>query len=351
MAKRRDEIAELRVNGMIFRDWTSVQVENRITEWFPRFTFECTEFIKVPTSLTALQFKPGDVVEVYLAGQQAVYGYVTERHVGYDAKNHGVRIIGVGKTFDLTNTSIYEQSGSYDNQSWQSFAQAMIAPYGIGLITKGAIDNTPFKNLHVQPGEIVAAAIERYARHRKIVVGSSPDGQLVALGDHAATSTDALVEGRNILRANAVIRDENVYSKIFAMGQSNGSDAQWGDPVNKQIAEVQGKSTRNRPLVVMTDIADIKHGLQQRANLELNFTDGLSVEAHITVQGWVRPNGQLWKAGDYYRVYSPMLMLDHTLGCRCVVYEQSSPGGTITTLEMVDPQHMNGKPDLRIGGL
>jgi hypothetical protein len=44
-----------------------------------------------------------------------------------------------------------------------------------------------------------------------------------------------------------------------------------------------------------------------------------------------------------------MLMLDHTLGCRCVVYEQSSSGGTTTTLEMVDPQHMNGKPDLRIG--
>src|SRR5262245_30718878 len=181
MVKRPNEIAEIVVNGQRFRDWTSVQVENRISEPYPRFTFECTEFINVPSSWTALQFKPGDVVQVFLAGHPAVFGYITERHVAYDAKNHGVRLVGVGKTYDLTDMSIYSQSGSYDNHSWRSFTQAMLAPYGIGLQTIGAIDDAPFKNMHVQPGEIVIAAIERYARHRRILVGSSPDGKLVGI--------------------------------------------------------------------------------------------------------------------------------------------------------------------------
>lgn len=347
------EVAVLIVNGQKYEDWTSVWVEARITEWYPIFQFECTEFdnkgIRQMTQAALyknLRIKPGDVVEVYLAGFPAVLGYVTERHVAYDANNHGVKIVGKGKSFDLTTTSVWSQGGSYDNQSWSQLARALIAPAGVGLAIKGAIDETPYEQIQVQPGEIISQALERYARQRKIVLGSTEKGELLAIGDHPATAIDALVEGKNILRAAGVIKDENVYSRIYAIGQKNSNDSSWGDKSNKIIGQTTGKSSRDRVIVTPMDVADDKHGAQQRAEMEKIFTDGGMVEHHITVQGWLRNSGAIWRAGEYYLVQSPMLITNNTMGAKSVTYEQDNARGTITTLQMVDPAHMSGRPDM-----
>jgi prophage tail gpP-like protein len=346
--KNPNEIAGIEVNGRLFHDWTSVMVEARYADWYPIFSFECTEDSPVPIDWRALQFAPGDVVKVTLAAQPAVHGYVTERHVGYDKRNHGVRIIGCGKTIDLPTSSVpLEKTGNHDGKSWPQLAQDLMSHLGIPLEMRGAVDATPFEQIQVQPGETIASAQERYARMRKIVIGSSPNGALIAIGDHSAQTSGYLTEGENILSANCVIRDLNVYKKIYALGQQNGNDDHNMDQANKQIAQVGGTSARNRYLIVPADIADTPHGIQQRAEMEKVFTEGSQIEAHITVQGWLKSSGQLWKAGEYYWVKSPMLILNRLLGCKVCTYEQDNARGTITTLQMVDPVHMNGKPDMR----
>jgi prophage tail gpP-like protein len=355
MAMNPKEIAYLRVNGTDYYDWTSVTVEVRITQAFPIFQFDCTEFdevTKLPTGMSQAQIAnnmrivPGDIVEVYLAGIQIILGYVTERHVGYDARSHGVRIVGVGKTYDLVSTSVWQQGGAMDNQNWAQIAQKLIAPYGIGLQTKGSLDLKPYEQVHVQPGEIVWSALERYARQRAIVMGSTHDGKLLGIGPHAATESDQLVEGLNILRANAVIADDNVYHRIFAVGQRAGNDNVWGDQASKLVGQVSGSAQRYRPLVTVMDVSDDQHGAQQRAQMDKIFTEGGRIEANITVQGWLRESGDLWRAGDYYWVRSPMLLMNMKLGCRSIVYEQSDNAGTTTTLTLVDPIHMQGIPGM-----
>ena len=341
------EIAKLIVNGREFYDWTSITLEQRYVEWNPIFAFECTEEASpAPIVVAKLAIKPGDVVEAYLAGQSALLGYVVERHVGYDARSHGVKIVGVGKTWDLTNNSVFEQGGSMDNSSITQICEKLCGPVGVKVKPVGQVDNTPFENAHVQPGEMISQAIERYARHRKVVIGSSPFGELLVIGDTPANPSGALIEGQNILRANAVIKDENVYKKIYAIGQRHSNDQTNGDKSNKQIAMVEGTSTRNRTLVVTADVSDSDHGIRQRAEMEKLFTEGARVEAHITVQGWLKDGKSIWRAGEYYRVKSPMLLLDDVLGCKVATFEQG-PAGTTTTLQMVLPVHMGGKPDMR----
>ena len=74
--------------------------------------------------------------------------------------------------------------------------------------------------------------------------------------------------------------------------------------------------------------------------------EGSFIEASITVQGWFKDQNQsddVWKAGEYYSVSSPSLILNGMiLGCAGCVYEQTD-AGTTTTLQMVDPIHMNGR--------
>ncbi|UQR66221.1 hypothetical protein LRP30_13620 [Bradyrhizobium sp. C-145] len=347
------EIAFLRINGQDYFDWTAVTVEVRITEAFPIFQFDCTEFDDMGKAtgmseaqiMNNLRIKPGDIVDVFLAGQLVVHGYVTERHVGYDARSHGVRIVGVGKTFDLSTVSVWSQGGSYDNQSWSQIARALIAPVGVSLKTMGAIDEKPYEQAHVQPGEIIWSALERYARQRKIVMGSTEKGELLAIGEHAAVESDKLIEGVNILRANGVIADDNVYKKIYSLGQRASNDQTWGDQSNKLVGQTTGSSTRNRTRVTLMDVSDDQHGAQRSAEMEKLFTEGGRIELNITVQGWLRESGELWKAGDKYWVRSPMLLMNMLLGCRSILYEQSVGAGTTATLTMVDPFHMNGRPD------
>lgn len=340
------EIMTLEVRGKLFTNWTSARVEQRVTEPFPTFQFECSEESPIPLIWDAMQFVPGDIVRVYVGGVPAVFGYITERHVGFDATNHAVRLIGCGDTVDLTNSMVpIEKLNGHDGQSWSALARDLMQHLGIQLKEKGAVDQTPFENIQIQPGETIMQAIERYAKMRNIVIGSNATGGLLAIGENPATTSGDLVEGVDILRANAAMRDQMVYKKIYVLGQTNGSDNAYGDSQNKQIAFQAGTSSRNRYMVTVADIADTMHGVERRALMEKVFTEGSFLDVQITVQGWFKNQNQsedVWKAGEYYTVTSPSLILNGmVLGCSGCVYEQSD-GGSTTTLSMVNPIHMNG---------
>jgi prophage tail gpP-like protein len=345
------ELAVLEVEGKFFENWTSVRVEQRWTEAFPTFQFECTEQVNVPLTIAGAQFKPGDVVRVFLGGAPAVFGYITERHVGYDKQQHGVRLIGCGDTFDLTNSSVpLDKLNGHDGKSLTELARDLAAHLGVDVHTRGNVDGKPFENIQVLPGETPMQAIERYAKMRGVLIGSEANGGLLLIGEHPATTLGWLVEGINILRANVAIRDPDVYHQIFAVGQGVSGEEQNGDPQNKQVSVVEGSSTRNRVLVVVADVADGMHGIQKRADMEKIFTEGSEIEAQITVQGWFKDankSDDIWRAGEYYTITSPSLILyDAVMGCSGCVYEQNDQG-TTTTLTLVKPIHMNGRFNYR----
>jgi prophage tail gpP-like protein len=345
------EIATLEVRGSLFTNWTSVRVEQKVTEAFPVFQFECTEETPVPLTINGAQFVPGDVVRVYLGGMPAVFGYITERHVGYDAAEHGVKLVGCGDTVDLVESSVpLEKLGNHDGKSVTQLARDLSEHLGVNIFERGSVDGTPFENIQVQPGETPMQVIERYAKMRDIVIGSNANGGLLLIGPHSAEASDVLWEDTHILRANAVVRDNMVHKQYLAIGQNKGDDSANGDPENKQIAIRPGTSTRNRHLVVVADVADKKHGVEQRAAMEEVFTEGSYIEAQITVQGWYKDNNlsdEIWRAGEYYVVDSPSLILNNTvLGCAACIYEQSD-AGTTTTMQLVKPIHMNGMFNFR----
>jgi prophage tail gpP-like protein len=339
------EIATLEVRGSLYTDWTSVRVEQQAADWFPTFQFESTEETPVPATWDVSQFAPGEIVRVYIGGVPAVFGFITERHVAYDAKQHAIRLIGCGDTVDLTNSCVpLEQLNGHDGQSWPELARDIMSHLGITLALEGSVDEMPFKNIQILPGETIAMALERYARMRNIVIGSNPTGGLVAIGENPVVSSGDLTEGVNILSANFVVRDEKVYQKYISIGQNVGGDSGSGDSQNKQVAFESGSSTRNRYMIVVADVADTMHGIQRRVKMEKVFSEGSRIEANVKVQGWFKDQNRsddVWKAGEYYFVTSPMMPSATVLGCKSCIYEQSDEG-TFTTLQLVDPIHLEG---------
>ena len=341
------EIATLEVAGERWSNWTSVRVEQKVSEAFPTFQFETSENVEVPLKVRGEQWQPGDGVRVYVGGVPAVFGYITERHVAYDGKQHAVRLIGVGDTYDLPTSSVpldvTEQN--HDNKNWIQLAKDITAHLNIKIHSVNA-DPKPFQKIGIQPGETIMQVLERYARMRNIVIGSRATGGLVGVGEHSSTVSGELIEGYNILKANAVVRDSHIYKRIFAVGQNTGGGSGGGASAeNTQKVELPGSHSRNRHMVAVCEIADDMYGVARRCKMERVFTEGSEIEANITVQGWFKDNNasdRVWKAGEYYFINSPSLILNGVvLGCAACTYEQNA-GGTTTTMNMVKPEHMNG---------
>ncbi|MCA1419496.1 phage baseplate assembly protein [Bradyrhizobium sp. BRP23] len=340
--KNPTEIAELRVNGMPFRDWTAVTVVDDTDQAYPYFSFECTEFSPTPVSFTAMQIAPGDQCEIMLGGVLALTGFVMERQVGYAGKEHSILISGTSTTYNTAISSIKpDTNGNYDGMSLEQLARKAAGYHGVNVKTIGQIPGNPFKELQHNPGELTYNFIERACRMRDVKVGSDALGNLLLIGDHEANPVGELIEGKNILRASCVIRDTHFYQRHYSIGNGASHDDKNMDPANKNVGEAPGKGKRPVWWIDFIDIptAD-KQEYQWRAATSRRVFEGSEVQANITVQGWVQGNGALWKARDTYHVKSPMLILNNDLTCKKVTYDQRDGGGTTTTLEMVNPLYM-----------
>jgi len=342
------EIAVLVVNGTEFYDWLSIEVKIEIAA-YASFSFTCTEFSPIPSAWTSLKFKPGDKCDVYLGGVHVLKGYILTRQVAYDGKTHAVQLSGVSLSFDIASSSIVTQAGNYDGYDWKRVTESLIKPFGVPLKVEGNISSLPFKNLQIQPGELVWSCIERLATQRKIRLGSTGMGEVLAIGDHQAGSGDGLVEGENILRARCIISDVLAAQKYIGQGQDTGNDEKWGDDVSKQRTSVSGSLQRFKQIIVSSETPDSDEGLKLRVQMEHNHSEGTKVEAQIVVQGWFSPSGKIWNVRQYPFVRSPMLMVEEPLGVRAVTFRQSVSEGTTTTLDVISPIWMNGGPNYSLG--
>jgi prophage tail gpP-like protein len=344
--KNPTEIARLTVGGIEFTDWTALTVVDDRTQAYPFFSFECTEKSEMPSrTIQSRQIVPGDQCSVSLAGIQVLEGYVLERQVGYEGRQHTVLISGTAKTYNLAVSSIKPNTnGNYDGKTLKEITQSVIAPHQVMAKFFGDIPDMKFEHSQFHPGETVYQFLERHAKMRNVRMGSTAKGELLMVGPHDPMPSGELIEGKNILRAQCVVRDTHLYQRLATIGQQRGHNSAWGDDANKGSAEVDGKG--KRPVYSYhpadTPTSNDKE-LKWRAETQKRFTDGSEIQANITVQGWVQGNGSLWEADKYYSVTSPMLILEgESLGCKKITYDQREGAGTTTTLEMVSPILMNG---------
>ena len=347
------EIATINVNGMDYTDWTAVTVIEDADEAYSWFQFECTEFTPVPTAWASLKIKPGDECTVTLGGVQRISGYVMERHVNFDGRQHQIMILGMSRTHSISISSILPSTnGKYDGMSFKDIAKRAAGYHGVQCKFVGDISDKIFEHSQHLPGEITWNFILRHANMRNVMLGNTAQGELLGVGPHNPMPSGKLVEGENILRANCIISDQYIFNRIASMGQSPGHDPVWGDPANKGAVE---KSSIGLRPVFMTHFADTPTADQVdlifKADTLKRFTEGTLIRAGITVQGWFQGDGKPWLCRDYYNVTSPMLMLTgDLLACKRIVYDQREGAGTTTMMEMVSPILLNGIPGKTFSG-
>jgi prophage tail gpP-like protein len=350
MTIKPHEVATITVGGRRFDDWETVFVQRRWAEAFPIFRFTAAERDPIPTLWDRLQFKPGDECAVYLGGRLAVSGVILLRQTAYDANSHAVMLQGVGITWYAARGSILDKTSNFDGMTFEQVAHKVIAPFGIKAVPIGKPNPTPFVRLQCEPGETCWNFLERIARPRGIVMGNNNKGNFLLIGDHSYKPVATLVEGDNILRCQATISKEAMFSDYVVRGQTAAGDPQWGRNASEQEALAKGTAKRYSPLLTpaeqpvwsLAEIAD-------RAKNEAVWHEGTEVRASVTAQGWFAPGGGLWQEGDQVMVYSPMAMINMAMKIETVTFTQDDKGGTLTTLELCAPWLLKDRGDWNVG--
>jgi prophage tail gpP-like protein len=86
-----------------------------------------------------------------------------------------------------------------------------------------------------------------------------------------------------------------------------------------------------------------------RAETEQQWAEGTQIQATIVVYGWFAPNGELWEPGKTVTVQSPMAMLNNiVLSIRTATFTQDDASGTLTTLDLVNPELLNDHSDYNV---
>jgi prophage tail gpP-like protein len=346
------DLATLEINGQLYRDWETIQVHLTQEEVpYRTFRFTCSEGFPLSKNFASLRIRPGDKCQVMLANEPVVYGFVSTRQVYYDAQRHHIEIQGSSAEAGLANTSVISKTMEHKNVNYEQYARALLKPFipQINFIVRGGqLPQFKFPRISIAHGTSIIEALEIPLRSLGgIALSSTFKGDVVAHVGNSVDGSDTVVEGKNILEGREMIYNQSMAKDGAGLGQNWGTDAKHGPVVShvpfarKAIAALPGQY---RPNVLPMDLPayDDSH-LKGRVQMEHDTMEQDQVTLFITVHGWQRPSGGLWKQRQEVKVISPMLIMDGSeqLFARSVTFSQDNQRGTRTVLELVNKKGLN----------
>jgi prophage tail gpP-like protein len=289
-------------------------------------------------------------VTISLGGQQVINGKVTTRSGAYDKDSHQLVIAGRSNTSEMVDSSVKVQPGTFSGSTFEQAANAVMQPHGVGLVMMNPPDITskPFQSLAVQYGESAAEFIECIAAMRGLFLGDDENGNLVAgQGDPSAATVAELTEGVNIKRCTFKIDAQNTWFETQGTSQQTGTDQSWPPRANSASA-IDSSAPSNRYRLFIAEHPADSEELATRVNYDAARLAWQTVNVSVTVVGWFKPDGNLWKPAENVSIYSPMAFPNGTSavppGIQAVVWTQDDQNGTETTLELVIGQKLTTNP-------
>lgn len=341
------EVAEIRVDGQRYRDWLSVEVVWATGDPFCRFRFTCSEGVPLLKNWSEFRIRPGQFVDIFLAGQPAIINaMVLTRQVAYTATHHGIEIAGVSRNGAAVFAGANTKTGEFRNATPLQVIKKLYGMIGVGVKQIGKIDNSSMHRFSIPPGQTIWGAIEPITRMAGATIGSAIDGT-VLLGVGGGLSGDPLIEGVNILEGRELLSIKDGAGPDVTVAQRGATDNESGpkvthEPFSKatnQIMQLFGGGGTYSARTTLMELPGLIANTATRAGFEGAKRPDEMANVTITVQGWVMSNGSLWphpmNGGTQLHVDSVMLLLHEPLKLVKVTFTQDVRAGTRTTLELV----------------
>lgn len=360
--------ATLIVGGSQFTFWESVIVEREIGTPVTYATFEVAEQPgnTLTQGIKSWRSGPGDPAGVLLAGQPVMNVAVVDmRQIYYDANVHHVQVRVYSPTQNVVVSTVDGKPGQYINQTFMQIAQAAAQKVGVTakLIGSPSGADKPFDRVSEHVGQPIIEFIGILAQARNLHMTDDMNGNWVFLrGDTSTPGTGLiLTEGVNILKARAVLENNQLSPVVDVVAQNIGNDtinmAQSQDVSASSTSQtlLTGISAQRKQTLPLGRAGD-KQDAQLFADHQLSINELTSLSINVTVPGWLAPDGTLWinKVGNNSPqeviLNSPMIWPTdlgnpQTVFLKGVKHKQNSAEGTVTELELCNMKGLGG-PDI-----
>ena len=347
-------VCQVKANGRIYTAWKSITVRRAYGDTVSWFQMNCSEGGSLGGSDDARRLVPGTPVQITLGGVVALVGAVTTRSATYDAGSHEVIIGGRSGTGDAADSTVNVTPGNLNGYTAEQIARGALQPHGIDLnvVNPPATFTKPFPFFAVNPGETVMQHIERAMRMRGgLHVGRRAGPAMRRSGRSECRGGRRTGGGAQHPASHLQARRPGHLRRAVVLRSAAGAKATIWRSAPAQ-ATVQNPTVRqNRTRVEHAEHPGDAEDMSTRANLEAARSAWPTVEASVTVAGWIRPDGKLWGLMDNVSVYSTMGLPNGTgkmtLGVQAITYNQVKDAegeGTTTTLELKRPELLTSTP-------
>jgi prophage tail gpP-like protein len=337
-----DEIT-LTVGGQEYWGWHELRATTHLKRGAADFDIGVSEAWEL-AAIKPWQIAPGASAVLALGGKPIVTGYVDEYAPSYGGDSHKVRIAGRSKTCDLVDCMPEITGGQFVGYTLDAVARAICQPFGIGVVVQAPMGD-PLVDTTFQRCEAAWEFLETFARQRAVLLTDDENGNLVLTRTSNSVSPSRLVEGQNIVAAEARLSMAKRWSKYLVRAQMGLNY----DNDGEVQTDVLGTATdpgvpRYRPRESMAggqmDDADAAAYAQWEA---LHYA-GESTLADITVVGWTDAAGNPWRKNVLIGVTAPRLALDRQLLIAGVEFTLDETRGKRTKLSLAPPEAFTPEP-------
>ncbi|QPC44010.1 hypothetical protein HW532_15720 [Kaustia mangrovi] len=330
----------LTVGGMAYEGWKTVQVTRGIEAASGKFDLDVSEKWSL---MQPWPIRPGDECTVAIDGTVVITGYVDERRVSYDHQSHSLKITGRDKAGDLIDSSAALEGDKWElvKQPADRIVSEICRRHGIGVKLEDGVSLPPPQDrFPINPGETAFEAIDRICRLSGVLPVSDGQGGLLLTRSGSQRISTALVEGQNILSAEASFTQSGRFSEYRVMGQHPGSDDFYGDPASEVVADALDENVRpGRLLIVRPEGIVTLKAAEERAAWEAIVRSARAGQVSVKVQGWQQqPGGALWEPNKLVRLRSPMLGIDAEMLITQITYSIDTGSGTTAKLALKRPE-------------
>jgi len=343
-------VINLVVNGVEFSGWESARASRSMESAAGGFS------LVVSNAGELFPIGLNDYCELNYGDKRVVSGFIDKITASLSSDEHTVTVVGKDKTVDLVESSAVHPTGQWDGVGVEQVIRDLIAPYGIELVVQADDLGTLFdtQKFTIQQGESPFSAIERALSTRGLMVTSDELGRLVILRPGGSHSGAALIEGENVLSCEATFSSSNKFSEYIVKGQAQNNK---GGLSPLDAAQVVGKASdssvnRYRPKIVNADLNSTSGDAQSRAEFETTIRSSRGDTFSISVQGWLKPDGNLWAVNEKVSCEIPTLKMLGFFLITGVEFSQTIGEGTKTSLQV---KHLGAfdtqasKPDSGLG--
>jgi prophage tail gpP-like protein len=330
------EVITISAGGGNYSAFLSVNVKAAFNEAARSFEFEVAA--ELGPSTTNAIFAVGTPVTITANGDLLLTGYVDTREPSFRAKFASISVTGRSKSGDLIDGSGEHETGQFEDKDPLEIGQEISKEYDPKWETDQQLKKV--EQYQLQPGETCFRCVEKLVLSQGMTITGTPEGNAKITKAGSKRMAGGLIEGVNILSGTAHHNGANRHSKIVVRGQRPFGHGDDNLEIEAQLED--GSVKRHRTIIIIQDDDTTKERAEKRAKNRKNRAKGNALKATISTQGFRDESGQLWEPGALVWTESPFLDIAQDMLIESVNYRQSD-GGSIATLQLVDPAAYDGE--------